>query len=355
MEKVCDGVRDCSDNGDEKNCTVRSSYGMWSKGLEVLKYFSNCESYFPNWVIPTGAIWMSAKYLSEITSSEVSNQLRADFGIVSEPPLVGRLREISIFDSALKHTVPLTSNKLISDYFGKQQDQRQAGVGFFYQNNSRVSLFYDSDKKLFVDGYPREIIFKNSDDSTTSVSGICVPSATYGELPEMDARIYKIELADSLNLYLIKADNNIRTTSANLRSCHFKNLKPKLKDFGPVCIPKFKIITSSDYSPIFYKLGYDYVYSIDPIQTHLSGTPIRIQNSIRGFISIDIGQTVSLTHQQQLQTSTVDKPFIFVLEDEKTDSIVFVGRYIKGTTENFPTRYADAYVRCKPFELEKTH
>lgn len=254
MHRICDGNSDCSGADDEHNCTIRSSYGMYSKGFEIMKYFSNCRDFFPNNIIPSSIIWLAAKYISEVSTGPVSSQLKADFGIINDDVLVSSIRDASLYNAKIESTDPLRTNQWNEKLFQQQGNLRQASSDFFYQNTSRVKVLYDSDITMTLNGIKQQYNFKNFDGNNVVVEGICVPTSDSADI--VNGRVYRIKTDKNLYLYIIQSQYNIDATISTLRASTLNSIKEKLRKSGPVCLPMFSVLSSADYSPILYKVKF---------------------------------------------------------------------------------------------------
>lgn len=85
---------------------------------------------------------------------------------------------------------------------------------------------------------------------------------------------------------------------------------------------------------------------MDPVGLQVTESPVRIQTLLRGFLKIegsDVAASSALGAPEY-----VKNPFVFIVEETKSDAIIFIGRITKG--EHY-TRYANAYTKCKPFSI----
>lgn len=100
-------------------------------------------------------------------------------------------------------------------------------------------------------------------------------------------------------------------------------------------------------------MGYDAAFNLDPIKLNIPlQDPVRVQTNIRAYFAIKPeATTTNLESTKSESILYIRRPFIFVLEETKSNSIVFVGLVTEG---NKKKTFLNGHMKCKPFQLNES-
>lgn len=351
---------DCSTGEDEiiDTCPIFSSQRMLQKGVELLKFSKFYENKFPNWVIPTGALWITSYFLSQVVQNDtVKAQLKNDFGITmksQDEQILMNIKNISIAESEFYYTSKANfkvKNQFLIEQIYKKYRQKRKSLEFFYGNVERTGIFVDADFQRALHQNPINHTF-NSGDENSIIPMLCFKKsqAEHRFITELNADVISVLFhinSHNVKLYLIMPNNDLDTTLNALNTYRVTLIRDKLRENRKdVCFPRFKALTSTDYTPVLYKLGYDYIFSQDPIDMDVFDTPQRLQMDIRGFVGLWNDEEHEYNFEDVSNQFFVDRPFVFLITEEQTNAVLFFGKILKPEKTS---KYANAFGKCKIF------
>lgn len=367
IEQICDGTIDCDQDGtgdDEliDNCNLFPIQKMLQIAIELVDASKFYENRYPNWVVPTGALWIAANFLSQaVTNETVQKQIAHDFGITvidKGDDILKNIQNASIYQSEFFHTreeIQVINNTLAKKYLRDVKPRRKGPPEFFYPKLYRIGLHLNADYSYMIKERPVNLTFVNVNNESIQTPMLCFNNrkTEMSFIREIDADVSSIPLTATINmkLYILVPKSDLDLTLQALKAFNLKLVEEKL--FGntrDICVPQFKILTSADYSPVLYKLGYDYIFNLDPIELSVVNKRAHFQTNIRGFFGVTEDENYQRPATPNLvnieHNYVVDKPFIFIVTEEITKSILFMGKVLEPQKYS---RYANAYSKCKLF------
>ena len=136
--------------------------------------------------------------------------------------------------------------------------------------------------------------------------------------------------SDKLNLWMKEIDGGIRKTS---------NKRRKMLYSGKVelYLPKFELETSYDLVESFSNLGMSKAFKFSSDFKNIYAGPLKIdQIKHKAFVKVDEEGTeaaavtavgmMTMSAPPPIPTFRADHPFIFMIRDDETGSILFMGR-----------------------------
>ncbi|XP_063701143.1 uncharacterized protein LOC134831355 [Culicoides brevitarsis] len=364
IEQLCDGIIDCDQDGlaeDEAkvNCNLLATQKMLSFGAKLLENSKFYENRYPNWIVPTSALWITANFLSQsVKDEEVQKKLQLDFGISvidKGDEMLQNIQNSTIYQSEFLHTrgeIQITNETLAKKYLLNIKPRRKGPPEFFYPDLYRIGVHLNSDFSFLVKSSPRNFSFFVTNDEVVQVPMFCFNNkkSSMAFVKELNSDVSSLPMTSNLKLYILVPKTSIELTLKALRAFNLNLIEEQLYgNSKEICIPEFKIITSVDYSPILFKLGYDYAFNLDPIELNNVNRHSHFQTNIRGFFGITEDENYPRTNVVDTFNNNsyiINKPFIFVVTEEITKSIAFMGNVRQ---PHKYTRYANAYAKCKIF------
>lgn len=335
---------------------------MLETGIELLIASKFYENRYPNWLVPTGALWIAANFLSQsITNKTLQKRLSHDFGVTvldKGDDILRNIQNASIYQSEFYHTrgeIEIIDDSLAIKYLKNVKPRRKGPPEFFYPELFRTGVHLNADYSYMIKDRPVTLTFVTSTNDSIRTPMFCFNTrkTEMSFIKEVDADVCSIPVTGGTNmkLYVLVPKSDLDLTLQALKAFNLKLVDEKL--FGntrDVCIPEFKIITSVDYSPVLYKLGYDYIFNLDPIDLHIVNKRAHFQTNIRGFFGVTEDEnykkpTTPIVDNIE-QNYIINKPFIFIVTEEITKSILFMGKVLEPQRYS---RYANAYSKCRIF------
>lgn len=365
IEQVCDGTIDCNQDESEDdeirtNCNLVPIQKMLNLGNDLLVASKFYENLYPNWVVPTGALWILGNFLSQaVTDEVVQDRLRHDFGVSELDKGDDMLRNIhnaSIYQSHFLHTrgeIQIVNETLAKKYLIYIKPRRKGPPEFFYPELYRIGVLLNADYTYFIKERPVNLTFVMINNESIEVPMFCLNNkkTEVSFIKELDADASSIPFGADMKLYILLPKSDLDITLQALKAYNLKLIDEKL--FGntkDICLPEFKIITSVDYSPVLYKLGYDYIFNLDPIELSIVDKRAHFQTNIRGFFGVTEDENYQRPTTPNVvnteQSHIINKPFIFIVTEELTKSVLFMGKVLE---PHKYSRYANAYAKCKIF------
>uniref|UniRef100_A0A336MIR4 CSON002307 protein n=1 Tax=Culicoides sonorensis TaxID=179676 RepID=A0A336MIR4_CULSO len=366
IEQICDGTIDCdqddlSEDEKQNSCKLYPQQRMLQIGAQLLIDSKFYENLYPNWITSPSAIWITANFLfHSIRNETIRQRISQDFGVVNQTDDVfSNIFKTSIYESEFFYTTRNSINvldDLLPLKYLKNIKMKRRNQDFFHPDGIKVGAFLNADYSQIIEEQSVNMSFVNSDGHSIETPMLCFThhTAEVTSITELDADAISIHFTTPFNmkLYVLMPKRNFNVTLRALKSFNMRIIEEKLIGKNKnVCIPQFQIITSIDYTPVFYKHGYDYFFNLDPVQLNFLDRKAHFQTKIRAFFGIQQEQNLGKfngneTLQIMNESFIVNRPFIFIVTEEETQSIIFMGKVLEPYKFS---RYANAFVKCKIF------
>lgn len=313
---------------------------------------------FPNWIIPTASLWSLFNFFNEATDPTIASKLQSDFGVTLNPGVNSQFREKikqAHIVSSMSYTQVDPLPQWVRQHF-RYVTQKPRRDGWFYSSTEdRITgnLDYDFNINFPYDGKVLEFI--TFERQSIQVPMVCTFDEHQLWKWEKFATVIDIKVNATTRLMMIMPDEVREPLDSVMQALKVWPLKELRKQtvstmgYTGVCFPRFKVLIEADYSPILFKMGYDYLFTPERLAlTKLGVDNVRVHTNVRAFVKIwdaenDYDDPTVPYEFDTIGHFIIKKPFVFILYDSKTNLPWLVGKLNNPTMYRHFSNSADKY------------
>lgn len=296
---------------------------------------------FPNWIVPCASLWSLFNFFSLATDSNIASKLQKDFGVTANQRVNSNFREKikhAHIISGMSYTITGPLPSWINQHFRHVVQTPRRDEWFYSATEDRIkgNLDYDFNMHFPYDGKVFE--FVTFERQSIQVPMVC----TFDDIKiwkwETFAHVVDIKVNATTRLMMIRPNDPREPLDSVMNALKvwplnkLRKLSTASMGYLGVCFPRFKVLIEADYSPILFKMGYDYLFTPERLDlTQLGVSNVRVNTNVRAFVQIwdaenDYDDPTIPYDYDTTSHFIVDKPFVFILYDSKTNLPWLVGK-----------------------------